>query len=257
MEYGAGTLPRPSRGAVLEVDDLHYSYDPATAPLLNGVSFDVQPGPHGRGRRRHRLRQEHADQSDDPARRPRRRGRSASTESTCATCAAASCPGTVALVPQTAFMFDDTVRGNVTLGADIPDDEVWAALRDAQADGFVAALSDGLDTQLGERGTSLSGRPAPAPVARPRARPRAAPDDPRRRHLGGGPGGRGPHPRLAAQRHGRLRLLPRGRGLPQGDDLPGRRGPAPRRRPHRRPRHPRRAHRRPVPTTPASSTPTR
>ena len=34
---------------------------------------------------------------------------------------------------------------------------VWAALRDAQADGFVAALGDGLDTQLGERGTSLSG----------------------------------------------------------------------------------------------------
>ena len=62
-----------------------------------------------------------------------------------------------ALVPQTAFLFDDTVRGNVTLGADVPDEEVWAALRTAQADGFVAALPDGLDTQLGERGTSLSG----------------------------------------------------------------------------------------------------
>ena len=60
-------------------------------------------------------------------------------------------------MPQTAFMFDDTVRGNVTLGADVPDDEVWAALRTAQADGFVAALPDGLDTKLGERGTSLSG----------------------------------------------------------------------------------------------------
>jgi ABC-type multidrug transport system fused ATPase/permease subunit len=34
---------------------------------------------------------------------------------------------------------------------------VWAALRTAQADGFVAALPDGLDTRLGERGTSLSG----------------------------------------------------------------------------------------------------
>ncbi|MFU8805226.1 MAG: protein kinase domain-containing protein, partial [Bradymonadaceae bacterium] len=45
---------------------------------------------------------------------------------------------TVALVPQTAFLFDDTVRGNITLGADIPDDVVWSALRDAQADGFVA-----------------------------------------------------------------------------------------------------------------------
>jgi ABC-type multidrug transport system fused ATPase/permease subunit len=63
----------------------------------------------------------------------------------------------VALVPQAAFLFDDTVRGNVTLGADVPDDEVWAALRTAQADGFVAGLPQGLDSRLGERGTTLSG----------------------------------------------------------------------------------------------------
>jgi ABC-type multidrug transport system fused ATPase/permease subunit len=62
-----------------------------------------------------------------------------------------------ALVPQTAFLFDDSVRGNVTLGADVSDEQVWAALRAAQADGFVAALPTGLDTRLGERGTSLSG----------------------------------------------------------------------------------------------------
>jgi len=65
-------------------------------------------------------------------------------------------------VPQSAFLFDDTVRDNITLGlqvggADISDDDVWAALRAAQADGFVAALPDGLDSRLGERGTSLSG----------------------------------------------------------------------------------------------------
>ncbi len=63
----------------------------------------------------------------------------------------------VAVVPQTAFLFDDTVRGNVTLGAEVSDAEVWQALRTAQADGFVAALPDSLDTRLGERGTSLSG----------------------------------------------------------------------------------------------------
>jgi ABC-type multidrug transport system fused ATPase/permease subunit len=62
-----------------------------------------------------------------------------------------------ALVPQQAFLFDDDVRGNVTLDADVADDEVWAALRTAQADGFVAALPQGLDTRLGERGTTLSG----------------------------------------------------------------------------------------------------
>ena len=62
-----------------------------------------------------------------------------------------------ALVPQSTFLFDDTVRGNLTLGADLPDEDVWAALRVAQADGFVAALPSGLDTVVGERGTTLSG----------------------------------------------------------------------------------------------------
>jgi ATP-binding cassette subfamily B protein len=65
---------------------------------------------------------------------------------------------TSALVPQIPFVFDDTVRGNVTLDRDGLDDETaWAALRLAQADGFVARLPDGLDTAVGERGTSLSG----------------------------------------------------------------------------------------------------
>lgn len=62
-----------------------------------------------------------------------------------------------ALVSQATFLFDDSVRGNVTLGADLPDEQVWAALRLAQADRFVDALPDGLDTRIGERGTTLSG----------------------------------------------------------------------------------------------------
>lgn len=62
-----------------------------------------------------------------------------------------------AYVAQTTFVFDDDVRGNVTLGLDVDDAQVWAALRLAQADGFVAALPQGLSTLVGERGTSLSG----------------------------------------------------------------------------------------------------
>ena len=64
----------------------------------------------------------------------------------------------VALVPQGTFIFDDTVRGNVTLGDALDDDAaVWRALRLARADGFVRALPEGLDTRVGERGTTLSG----------------------------------------------------------------------------------------------------
>lgn len=63
----------------------------------------------------------------------------------------------VALVPQQTFLFDDTVRGNIALGLDVDDEEVRAALRVAQADGFVGRLASGIDTRVGERGTSLSG----------------------------------------------------------------------------------------------------
>jgi ATP-binding cassette, subfamily B, bacterial len=62
-----------------------------------------------------------------------------------------------ALVQQQTFLFDDTVRGNVALGLPVTDDEVWAALAVAQAERFVRALPDGLDTVVGERGTTLSG----------------------------------------------------------------------------------------------------
>ena len=45
--------------------------------------------------------------------------------------------GAAAVVPQQAFLFDDTVRGNVTLGLDLTDEAVLAALRVSQADRFV------------------------------------------------------------------------------------------------------------------------
>ncbi len=62
-----------------------------------------------------------------------------------------------ALVTQSTFLFDDTVSGNVTLGADYEAERVWDALRLAAADQFVTALPDGADTQVGERGATLSG----------------------------------------------------------------------------------------------------
>lgn len=68
----------------------------------------------------------------------------------------------VALVAQNAFLFEDTVRANVTLAdPDDPtapdDDAVWEALRLARVDAVVRALPEGLDAPLGERGANLSG----------------------------------------------------------------------------------------------------
>lgn len=63
----------------------------------------------------------------------------------------------VAIVFQESFLFDDTVRNNITLGGDYDDDAVVAAARLAQAENFITSLDDGYDTEVGERGASLSG----------------------------------------------------------------------------------------------------
>lgn len=64
---------------------------------------------------------------------------------------------TCAIVLQDAFLFDDTVRNNITLGDDVSDADVTWAARIAQADGFIRNLDAGYDTVVGERGATLSG----------------------------------------------------------------------------------------------------
>ena len=63
----------------------------------------------------------------------------------------------VALVFQEPFLFDDTIRANITLGGDYTQEEIEEAARLAQAHDFIAALPDGYDTHVGERGAALSG----------------------------------------------------------------------------------------------------
>lgn len=63
----------------------------------------------------------------------------------------------VAYVAQTAFLFDDTALGNITMGLEFRLDQVRGAARLAGADDFIQELPDGYDTRIGERGASLSG----------------------------------------------------------------------------------------------------
>lgn len=63
----------------------------------------------------------------------------------------------IGYVPQEVLLFYDTVRANVTLGADVDDAAVEAALRAADAWKFVSALPGGLDYVVGERGGLISG----------------------------------------------------------------------------------------------------
>ncbi|MFE6767867.1 thiol reductant ABC exporter subunit CydD [Streptomyces fimicarius] len=63
----------------------------------------------------------------------------------------------IAWVPQRPHLFADTIAENVRLARPDADDEaVLAALRDAGAYDFVAALPDGMGTALGEDGAGLS-----------------------------------------------------------------------------------------------------
>lgn len=64
----------------------------------------------------------------------------------------------VALVSQETVLFDDTIRANIVYGRiGASDAEIAAAARTAGADRFIAALPDGYDTLIGERGVKLSG----------------------------------------------------------------------------------------------------
>ena len=61
------------------------------------------------------------------------------------------------IVPQEGFLFSGSVRDNVAFGRpEASDEEVAAAIAAVGATEFVAALPDGLETQVGERGIQLS-----------------------------------------------------------------------------------------------------
>jgi ATP-binding cassette subfamily B protein len=64
----------------------------------------------------------------------------------------------VGLVPQKPYLFTGTVATNLRYGrSDATDDELWAALRVAQADEFVAAMPGGLDARIAQGGSNVSG----------------------------------------------------------------------------------------------------
>jgi ATP-binding cassette subfamily B protein len=159
MEYGGNRLPLARVAGELTVRSVGYAHagvDGEPVPVLHDVSLDVPAGatvavvgPTGSGKSTlANLLVRLVDPRD---------GQVVLDGHDLRSLAAGEVPGAVALVPQGTFVFDDTVRGNVTLGGDVPDEQVWQALRAARADEFVAALPDGLATRVGERGTTLSG----------------------------------------------------------------------------------------------------
>ena len=62
----------------------------------------------------------------------------------------------VGLVPQDPFILAATARENIDMGRGLPLARIEQAARAAHAHGFIAALEQGFDTQLGEGGSRLS-----------------------------------------------------------------------------------------------------
>ncbi len=62
------------------------------------------------------------------------------------------------IVPQKPYLFSGTVASNLRYGnPEATDDNLWDALRVAQADDFVAAMTGGLDASIAQGGTTVSG----------------------------------------------------------------------------------------------------
>ena len=62
------------------------------------------------------------------------------------------------LVPQKAYLFTGTIATNLRYGKpDATDDELWEALRIAQADEFVREIAEGLEAPVAQGGTNFSG----------------------------------------------------------------------------------------------------
>lgn len=156
MTYGTGELDQSGGAAQLRFEEVSFAYEPGQ-PVLRDVTFTVPAGrtvalvgPTGSGKSTVAML---AARLVDPT-----NGRIYTDDVEVRELSAPSLACTTALVPQIAFIFDDTVAANVALDRPEADDKrVNSALVTAQADTFVTRLPEGIDTMLGERGASLSG----------------------------------------------------------------------------------------------------
>ncbi len=149
--------PLPAAPYRIAFDDVRYAFAGGSRPALNGASFSIEPGctvalvgPSGAGKTTilHLLLrfiepdegtiwvngQPLCDVPPDVWR------------------------AEIAWVPQRPYLFAASAADNIRLARpDAPLEDVLRAARQAHADSFLAALPQGYDTPLGERGARLSG----------------------------------------------------------------------------------------------------
>ncbi len=143
-------------GPEIVFDRVEFAYDRAR-PILHGVSFRIAPGTttavvgaSGAGKSTlARLMFRFYDVSG---------GRVLIDGQDLRSVTQASLRAAVGIVPQDTVLFNDTLRYNVAYGRPgASDEQIEAACRAAQLDGFIRTLPAGYDTPVGERGLKLSG----------------------------------------------------------------------------------------------------
>lgn len=63
----------------------------------------------------------------------------------------------ISYIEQDVFLFNTTIRQNITLGMEFPEEQLNRAVRDSALDGDLETMPMGLDTPVGENGSNLSG----------------------------------------------------------------------------------------------------
>jgi ABC-type multidrug transport system fused ATPase/permease subunit len=153
-DESADRLSKPVSGHVV-YRDVCFSYDP-TLPVLHNIDLEAKAGemialvgPTGAGKstlvnllvRFYEFTQGSIEIDGIPLREnPKRHLRES-----------------IAVVTQESFLFNGTTEENLRIGKPhATEDEMWKALRAANAEQFVRRLPEGLHTKLGERGVKLS-----------------------------------------------------------------------------------------------------
>jgi ATP-binding cassette subfamily B protein len=147
----------PPGGAAVELRDVEFRYPGADVPVLQGVSLVAQPGQTtaiigSTGAGKSTLLSLIPRLYDVTGGSVRIGGvdlREAALEDVWAR---------IGLVPQKPYLFTGTVASNLRYGdATATDDELWEALRIAQAEDFVRAMPAGLESPIAQGGTNVSG----------------------------------------------------------------------------------------------------
>jgi ATP-binding cassette subfamily B protein len=141
---------------VVTFEDVHFAYEPER-PILKGVSFAIPPGttlavvgPSGAGKSTlARLLYRFYDPTGGDIRID---GQDISKVTQ------ASLRAAIGIVPQDTVLFNDTIGYNIGYGREAASEsEIRRSARGAAIDRFIAALPQGYESMVGERGLKLSG----------------------------------------------------------------------------------------------------